>query len=69
MEELAFMLVPFWEELVYTPVVFVRVPNKGVTAYGKWESAEAVKKKRDTEEERSNAETLGAQRLRRDAHS
>jgi len=27
--------VPEWELLVYTPVVFVRVANKGVAGYGK----------------------------------
>ena len=27
-----------WEELVYTPAVFVRVANKGVTGYGTWKS-------------------------------
>jgi hypothetical protein len=30
---------PFWEELLYTPVVFVRVANKGVAGYGEWKSA------------------------------
>ena len=30
--------VPEWEELVYTPGVFVRAANKGVTAYGTWKS-------------------------------
>jgi hypothetical protein len=62
-----FMLVPFWEELIYTPVVFVRVANKGVTAYGKRKSAEVQENKRDTEREKSNAETQRAQRLRREA--
>lgn len=27
--------VPKWEELVHTPVVFVRVTNKGVMGHGK----------------------------------
>jgi hypothetical protein len=28
--------VPFWELLVPTPAVFVRVANKGVAGYGTW---------------------------------
>jgi len=36
--------VPFWELLVHTPAVFVRVANKGVTGYGTWKSAEAIEK-------------------------
>jgi hypothetical protein len=28
--------IPNWELLVYTPAVFVRVANKGVTGYGTW---------------------------------
>jgi len=28
--------VPFWELLVHTPAVFVRVANKGVAGYGTW---------------------------------
>jgi hypothetical protein len=31
--------VPEWEERGYTPAVFVRVANKGVTTYVKWKSA------------------------------
>jgi hypothetical protein len=27
---------PFWELLVHTPAVFVRVANKGVAGYGTW---------------------------------
>jgi hypothetical protein len=30
---------PEGEELIYTPVVFVRVANTGVTGYGEWKSA------------------------------
>ena len=30
--------VPRWELLVYTPGVFVRVANAGVTGYGRWKS-------------------------------
>jgi hypothetical protein len=30
---------PFWEELVYTPGVFVRAANTGVAGYGEWKSA------------------------------
>jgi hypothetical protein len=37
--------VPKWEELVYTPVVFVRVANKGLTNYGKLKSVQAPEKK------------------------
>ncbi len=36
--------VPFWELLVHTPAVFVRVANKGVTGYGTWKSGEAIEK-------------------------
>jgi hypothetical protein len=32
--------IPKWEELNYTPHVFVRVANKRLTAYGKWKSAQ-----------------------------
>src|SRR5690242_13842077 len=38
--------VPNWEETPYTPAVFVRVANKGVTPYGKWKSAQAHENKR-----------------------
>jgi hypothetical protein len=31
--------VPEWEELVHTPVVFVRMANKGLAGYGEWKSA------------------------------
>jgi len=34
--------VPEWEEMGYTPVVFVRVANKGLTGYVKWKSVEVV---------------------------
>jgi hypothetical protein len=37
--------VPEWEELVYTPGVFVRVANTGLTRYGKRKSAQALEKK------------------------
>ena len=37
--------VPKWEELVYTPAVFVRVANTGVTGYGTWKSAQGYEKK------------------------
>jgi hypothetical protein len=37
--------VPFWELLVHTPAVFVRVANKGLTAYGKWKSAKDIENK------------------------
>ena len=30
--------VPEWEERGYTPVVFVRVANKGLIVYGTWKS-------------------------------
>jgi len=30
---------PDWEEMGYTPVVFVRVANKGVRVYVIWKSA------------------------------
>ena len=30
--------VPFWELLVHTPAVFVRVANKGDAGYGTWKS-------------------------------
>ena len=38
--------VPEWEELVYTPAVFVRVANTGVRGYGTWKSAQAHENKR-----------------------
>jgi len=34
--------VPNWELFAYTPGVFVRVANAGVTGYGKLKSAEEV---------------------------
>ena len=37
--------VPKWEELVYTPAVFVRVANTGVTGYGTWKSAQGYENK------------------------
>ena len=37
--------VPIWEELVYTPAVFVRVANTGVAGYGEWKSAEVPENK------------------------
>jgi hypothetical protein len=30
--------VPEWEERIYTPAVFVRVPNKELRAYGTWKN-------------------------------
>jgi hypothetical protein len=39
--------VPFWELLVYTPAVFVRVRNKGVAGYGTWKK---IRKMGDTRE-------------------
>jgi len=37
--------VPEWEERGYTPVVFVRVANKGVRAYVKQKSVEVLENK------------------------
>jgi hypothetical protein len=37
--------VPEWESLVYTPAVFVRVANKGVTGYVTWKSAQRTENK------------------------
>ena len=42
--------VPIWEELVYTPAVFVRVANTGVTGYVTWKSAEAPESEGDRSE-------------------
>jgi len=36
--------VPFWELLVHTPAVFVRVANKGVAGYGTWKGVETIEK-------------------------
>jgi len=40
------VLVPEWEETGATPVVFVRVANKGVRAYVKWKSVEVIENNR-----------------------
>jgi hypothetical protein len=37
--------VPEWEELGYTPYVFVRVASKGLIAYGKLKSVEVLENK------------------------
>jgi hypothetical protein len=42
--------VPDREELGYTPAVLVRVATKGLTAYVKWKSAEAIENKEGTSE-------------------
>jgi hypothetical protein len=34
--------IPEWEELGHTPIVFVRVANNELTAYGTWKSAESI---------------------------
>jgi hypothetical protein len=43
--ERLFRRVPIWEEYPHTPAVFVRMANKGLTAYVKWKSAEALENK------------------------
>jgi hypothetical protein len=39
---LAQQAIPKWEERVYTPAVFVRVANKGLTAYGTWKNIRKI---------------------------
>ena len=53
--------VPIWEELVYTPAVFVRVANKGDAGYATWKSAETPENAGDRSEasEGLNVQTSG----------
>jgi hypothetical protein len=37
--------VPEWEGYAHTPAVFVRVADKGLTAYVKWKSAQVIENK------------------------
>jgi hypothetical protein len=48
--------VPFWEEMIYTPAVFVRVANKGVAGYGEWKIFVSVANKGDREDRKTKLE-------------
>jgi hypothetical protein len=57
--------VPFWELLVHTPAVFVRVASKGLTGYGTWKKIRKMGDKGNDGGKRArelNAETLRTQR-------
>src|SRR6266436_6527273 len=57
--------VPFWELLVHTSAVFVRVANKGVAGYGTWKKIRKMGDRRGCWREsvgERNAETRSVQR-------
>jgi hypothetical protein len=47
----AILAVPEWEEYPPPPAVFIRATNKGLTAYAKWKSVEALDNKGTTKSE------------------
>jgi hypothetical protein len=53
--------VPIWEELGYSPAVFVRVANKGLRGYGTWKKIRKNIGRGLTQ----RAKRLGAQRTQR----